>query len=69
MPKSRKGRNTCPDEEGTETKKQEYRYLKHRAVETHAPMKRGLKRRMANTDPRTHSSVETHAPMKRGLLV
>jgi len=36
-------------------------------VETHAPMKRGLKRPLIAPPPVTTLAVETHAPMKRGL--
>src|SRR6266481_1012589 len=37
-------RNTCPDEEGTETSATQPAHRPAHRVETHAPMKRGLKR-------------------------
>src|SRR6266481_756195 len=59
-------RNTCPDEEGTETNTIQPRYKQSLRVETHAPMKRGLKL-VHNFIFFVFNNVETHAPMKRGL--
>src|SRR6266481_2534698 len=60
-------RNTCPDEEGTETIESRMVYKVHSVVETHAPMKRGLKHICRVQADLVQIAVETHAPMKRGL--